>query len=52
MALRMLRYQGRVWDRYVRQHPRATALPAILPAVVYQGGGLGLRRRSYVIFST
>lgn len=37
MALRMLRYQGRVWDRYVRQHPGATALPAILPAVVYQG---------------
>lgn len=38
MALRMVRYQVRIWDRYLREHPQAVGLPAILPAVIYQGG--------------
>lgn len=37
MAIRMLRYQGRVWDRFIRQHPGTRTVPAILPAVLYQG---------------
>lgn len=37
MAIRMLRYQLRIWDRYVRQHRGTTTVPAILPAVIYQG---------------
>ncbi len=37
MALRMMRYQARIWDRYLRENPDAQRLPVILPAVVYQG---------------
>lgn len=37
MAVRMLRYQSRIWDRYLAQHPGVSGLPPILPAVVYQG---------------
>ncbi len=37
MALRMLRYQVRIWDRYLQANPTVTRVPAILPAVVYQG---------------
>lgn len=37
MALRMLRYQVRIWDRYLQANETATKVPAILPAVVYQG---------------
>lgn len=39
MAVRMQRYQSRIWDRYLREHPGVTTVPAILPAVVYQGQG-------------
>ena len=39
MAVRMQRYQSRIWDRYVREHPGVTTVPAILPAVIYQGQG-------------
>lgn len=37
MALRMMRYQARIWERYLREHPDAERLPVILPAVIYQG---------------
>lgn len=37
MAVRMMRYQSRIWDRYVHEHPGTTTVPIILSAVVYQG---------------
>ncbi len=37
MAVRMMRYQTRIWDRHLARHPGATRVPVILPAVVYQG---------------
>jgi predicted transposase YdaD len=37
MPLRMLRYVMRIWDRYLREHPKAKRLPMIVPLVVYQG---------------
>ena len=35
MALRLLRYMARLWGRWLRTHPGATKLPAILPLVVH-----------------
>jgi len=37
MAERLLRYQGRIWDRWRLDHPRAKKLPMILPIVMYHG---------------
>ncbi|HEY8471424.1 MAG TPA: Rpn family recombination-promoting nuclease/putative transposase [Natronosporangium sp.] len=35
MPFRMLRYVVRIWDRYLREHPGATRLPAVIPLVVH-----------------
>ena len=46
MARRLLRYQGRIWDRFERLEPEATLLPPILSLVLYHGAapwGLSLR---------
>ncbi len=37
MAIRMLIYQARIWERHLREHPDTRRLPLILPAVIYQG---------------
>jgi len=37
MAHRLLRYMGRIWDRWRTEHPHAAALPTILPIVLYHG---------------
>jgi predicted transposase/invertase (TIGR01784 family) len=37
MAFRMLRYVTRIWDQYLREHPRAQRLPAVIPLVVHHG---------------
>jgi hypothetical protein len=37
MAFRMLRYVTRIWDRYLREHPRARRLPTVIPLVVHHG---------------
>ncbi len=37
MAERLLRYQGRIWDRWRVDHPKAKKLPMILPIVMYHG---------------
>jgi predicted transposase/invertase (TIGR01784 family) len=34
MPFRMLRYVIRIWDAYLREHPKATRLPAVIPLVV------------------
>lgn len=39
MALRMLRYITRIWDRYLDEHPGARRLPPVIPVVVHQGPG-------------
>ena len=39
MAFRMLRYVTRIWDRYLRDRPRARQLPAVIPLVVHHGSG-------------
>lgn len=35
MPFRMLQYMVRIWDHYLREHPRATRLPAVIPLVVH-----------------
>lgn len=37
MAFRMLRYALLLVDAFLRQHPKATLLPAVLPFVLYNG---------------
>ncbi len=37
MAVRMLRYQSRIWDRYLTRNPKATRIPVILTTVIYHG---------------
>ena len=37
MAFRMLRYVTRIWDQYLRGHPKARQLPAVIPLVVHHG---------------
>jgi predicted transposase/invertase (TIGR01784 family) len=39
MPYRLLTYMVRIWEDYVRNHPRATLLPAILPVVLHHGEG-------------
>ncbi len=47
MALRMLRYVVRLWERWRRQHPESEALPVVIPMVLYHGpeGGWTAARR-------
>jgi hypothetical protein len=35
MAFRLLRYLVRIWDDWLKKHPRARRLPAILPVVLH-----------------
>jgi predicted transposase/invertase (TIGR01784 family) len=35
MPFRMLQYVVRIWDYYLREHPQATRLPAVIPLVVH-----------------
>jgi hypothetical protein len=37
MPYRMLAYVTRIWDKYVRDHPGARQLPAVIPLVVHNG---------------
>jgi hypothetical protein len=37
MAFRMLRYMTRIWDAYLREHPVARQLPAVISLVVHNG---------------
>ena len=37
MAFRMLRYLVRIWERWLTEHPRASALPVIVPIALYHG---------------
>jgi predicted transposase/invertase (TIGR01784 family) len=37
MAFRLLRYLVRIWERWLADHPRAKALPIIVPVVLYHG---------------
>lgn len=37
MPWRMLRYIGRVWDRYLEENPRARKLPVVIPLVIHNG---------------
>lgn len=39
MAFRMLRYLTRIWDRWLKAHPKARRLPQVVPVVVYAGEG-------------
>jgi predicted transposase/invertase (TIGR01784 family) len=36
IALRLLRYQVRIWEKFLGEHPKADKLPVILPIVVAQ----------------
>jgi predicted transposase/invertase (TIGR01784 family) len=47
MAERMLRYQGRIWDRWRVDHPKAKRLPMILPIVMYHGTAPWREPRSF-----
>jgi predicted transposase/invertase (TIGR01784 family) len=47
MAERLLRYQGRIWDRWRVDHPKAKRLPMILPIVMYHGTAPWLEPRSF-----
>jgi hypothetical protein len=37
MAFRLLGYLIRIWERWLTDHPRARALPVIVPVVLYHG---------------
>ncbi len=37
LSFQMLRYKTRTWERWLRQHPEARKLPAIVPFVLYNG---------------
>lgn len=37
MALRLHAYAARLWERWLREHPKATHLPAIVPVVIHTG---------------
>ena len=37
MAHRLLRYKGRIWERWRGDHPKAKKLPMIIPIVMYHG---------------
>ncbi|MEP7120692.1 MAG: Rpn family recombination-promoting nuclease/putative transposase [Byssovorax sp.] len=35
MSFRLLRYEVRIWERWLREHPGARTLPVILPVVLH-----------------
>jgi predicted transposase/invertase (TIGR01784 family) len=37
IAYRLLRYQVRIWEDWLAKHPKAKALPMIIPMVMYHG---------------
>ena len=37
MPFRLLRYAVRVWERWLRDHPRASTLPILIPVVLHHG---------------
>jgi hypothetical protein len=37
MPFRLLRYMVRIWEHWLRKHVKATALPVIVPVVLYHG---------------
>jgi predicted transposase YdaD len=37
MPFRLLRYMVRIWEHWLEKHKQATALPAIVPVVLYHG---------------
>jgi hypothetical protein len=39
MPFRLLRYMVRVWERWLRDHPKAKALPIVLPVLLHHGEG-------------
>lgn len=39
MALRILRYEVRIWDRWLEDHPSAEKIPVILPVVLHHSPG-------------
>lgn len=39
MPLELLGYMVRIWEDYLKEHPDADRLPAIVPTVVYHGDG-------------
>jgi len=38
-AFQLLRYMVRIWEDFVKGHPGAKLLPAIVPVVVHHGEG-------------
>jgi hypothetical protein len=47
MALRLLSYQDRIWERWRTDHPKAKALPMIIPIVMYHGATPWPEARSF-----
>jgi predicted transposase/invertase (TIGR01784 family) len=47
MAHRLLRYQGRIWDRWRIDHPKRKKLPMIFPIVMYHGAAPWSEPRSF-----
>ena len=39
MCLRLLRYVLDIWSDHIKQHPRATHLPVVIPIVLHHGEG-------------
>ena len=37
MVHKLFRYQGRIWDDWRKDHPKAKTLPMIIPIVMYHG---------------
>jgi predicted transposase YdaD len=48
MPFRMLRYAVRIWDDWLRRHPNAKRLPAIVSIVLHHGKRGWTRPRSFV----
>lgn len=46
MAYRLLHYLVRVWEQWLRDHQGATALPALVPVVLYHGSAAWSAPRS------
>ncbi len=37
VALQMLRYKVKIWDQYVKKHPKARKIPPVFPMLLYHG---------------
>ncbi len=37
LVFRMLQYEVRIWERWLREHPEKAKIPAIVPVVLYNG---------------